>query len=189
MRKLQLLSAHACSCNETEVATTVTIEQLAEHLSQVLDDVPPHHLNHSEDEESSSASEAEPEPEKTKKNEEKNSKNKKKPKKMEKSQKPEKKGGRSHHVQVRCHIPGCSPRVFDIKRHLQTHLKREEIHEDDIDSYAEIMRHGKQKTLVSSGNPSKRGRHQCAGGRNGAPCRSVPPFASAWTNICSTYTI
>ena len=82
MHKLQLLSPHACSCNETEVATTVTIEQLAEHLSQVLDDVPPHHLNRSEDEESSSASEAEPEPEKTKKNEEENSKHqKKKPKK------------------------------------------------------------------------------------------------------------
>ena len=90
---------------------------------------------------------------KQKKNEEKNSKNKKKTKKMEKSQKPEKKDGRSHHVQVRCCIPGCTARVFDIKRHLQTHLKHEEIHEDDIDSYAEIMRHGKQKTLVSSGKP------------------------------------
>ena len=50
-----------------EVATAVTIDQLAEHLPQVLDDVPPHHLNRSEDVESSSASEAEPEPEKTKK--------------------------------------------------------------------------------------------------------------------------
>ena len=61
-----------------EVATTVTIEQLAEHLSQVLDDVPPHHLNRSEDEESSPASEAEPEPEKTKKKKGKTTKPRKK---------------------------------------------------------------------------------------------------------------
>ena len=42
---------------------------------------------------------------------------------MEKSQNQEKKGGRSHHVQVKCRIPGCSARVFEIKRHLQTHLR------------------------------------------------------------------
>ena len=85
-------------------------------------------------------------------------KNKKKPKKMEKPQNPEKKGARGHHVQVRCRIPGCSAWVCDIKRHLRTHLKREEINEDDIDSYAEIMQHEKQKSLVSSGNSSKRGK-------------------------------
>ena len=77
---------------------------------------------------------------------------------MEKSQNREKEGGRSHHVQVKCRIPGCSARVFEIKRHLQTHLKRNEIHAHDIDSYVEIMQHGKQKTLVSSGNPEKRGK-------------------------------
>ena len=68
-----------------EVATAVTIDQLAEHLAQVLDDVPPHHLNREEDVESSSASEAEaeaePEPEKTKKKKEKIQKIKKNPKK------------------------------------------------------------------------------------------------------------
>ena len=64
-----------------EVATAVTIDQLAEHLAQVLDDVPPHHLNRSEDVESSWASEAEPEPEKTKKKKKKIQKIKKTPKK------------------------------------------------------------------------------------------------------------
>ena len=59
---------------------------------------------------------------------------------------------------MRCRIPGCDARVCDIKRHLRTHLKRQEINEEDIDSHAEIMRHGKQKSLVSSGNPSKRGK-------------------------------
>ena len=69
------------------VATTVTVENLAELLSEVLKDVPPHYLDRSEDEESSSASEVEPEPEKTKKNEQKNSKNQKKPKKIAKAKK------------------------------------------------------------------------------------------------------
>ena len=71
------------------VATTVTVENLAELLSEVLKDVPPHHLDRSEDEESSSASEVEPEPEKTKKMNKKNQKTKKNPKncKSQKSQK------------------------------------------------------------------------------------------------------
>lgn len=71
------------------VATTVTVENLAELLSEVLKDVPPHHLDRSEDEESSSASEVEPEPEKTKKMNKKNQKIKKNPKncKSQKSQK------------------------------------------------------------------------------------------------------
>ena len=71
------------------VATTVTVENLAELLSEVLKDVPPHHLDRSEDEESSSASEVEPEPEKTKKMNKKNQKIKKTQKncKSQKSQK------------------------------------------------------------------------------------------------------
>ena len=135
------------------VATTVTVENLAELLSEVLKDVPPHHLDRSEDEESLSASEVEPEPEKTKKI--KKSKNQKNPKKLQKPKKPEEKGGRSHHVEVKCRIHGCSVKVFDIRRHLLTHVKRKKLHADDVNTYAEIMRHGKQKTLISSSNPKK----------------------------------
>ena len=72
------------------VATTVTVQNLAELLSEVLKDVPPHHLDRSEDEESSSASEVEPEPEKTKKMNKKNQKIRKNPKNC-KSQKRQKK--------------------------------------------------------------------------------------------------
>ena len=86
-------------------------------------------------------------------------KNQKIQKKSKKPKKPEKKvQGRSHHVQVKCRIPGCGVKVRDIRRHLVTHVKREELHADDVNAYAEIMRHGKQKTLFSTGNPEKRGK-------------------------------
>ena len=80
---------------------------------------------------------------------------KKNPKKLQKPKKPEEKGGRSHHVEVKCRIHGCGVKVFDIRRHLLTHVKRKKLHADDVNTYAEIMRHGKQKTLISSSNPKK----------------------------------
>jgi len=76
---------------------------------------------------------------------------KKKPKNLEENEQ-----GRSQHVKVKCRIPGCGVNVCDIRRHLLTDVKRKELHADDVNAYAEIMWHGKQKTLVSTGNPAKR---------------------------------
>ena len=163
------------------IATTFTTENLAEILSDVLKDILPHDLNRSEDEEgSSSASEVEPEPEPKKLK-----KNQRNAKKSQKPQKPEKKeDGRSHHVQLKCRIPGCVVKVFDTQRHLLTHVKRKELHADDVNPYAEIMPHGKQNTRSPPATLKKERKHQFAGRRNGDPCRSVTPSASAWISIC-----
>ena len=123
-----------------EIATNCTVEELAHTLSMVLADVHPAHLSREEDFDSELSMEKEEEEEpqckKRKKNEEKNKK------------KEEQKEGRSHHVRVKCKIAGCDEKVQDIRQHLKMHIKNSELHPEDLDAYTEIMRHGKQKTLV-----------------------------------------
>ena len=104
----------------------------------VLADVPPAHLSRSEDFDlETSTEEEEPQCKKTKKNEEKNQKQAEKPPKKEKER-------RSHHVRVKCRIAGCDAKVQDIRRHLRMHVKNKELHPEDLDTYTEIMHHGKQ---------------------------------------------
>ena len=104
------------------IATTCTVEHLANIMSIVLADVPPSHLNKSEDFDSSSSSssssessEEDPSPKKTKQ------KNKKKLKKTTKKE--EKAETRSHHVHTWCPMPGCKAMFCDIRRHLMVHIK------------------------------------------------------------------
>ena len=86
-----------------------------------------------------------------KKNEEKITKSAKKTKKEEMSE------THSHHVRTRCRIHGCEAVVSDIRRHLLVHVKQGQLHPEDIDSHAEVMRHGKRKHVVSKSNPEVRG--------------------------------
>lgn len=64
---------------------------------------------------------------------------------------------RSHHVRTRCRIHGCEAVVYDIRRHLLVHVKQGQLHPEDVDSHAEVMRHGKRKHVVSKSNPEVRG--------------------------------
>lgn len=92
------------------------IETLADILSMTLLDVPPAHLNRSEDFDEETLSEGGPEPKKTQKFPEKNSKPEKKPKKSKKSENPEeKRKERSHYIRAKCLIPGCAATVCDIR--------------------------------------------------------------------------
>lgn len=66
--------------------------------------------------------------------------------------------GRKHHVRVRCRVPGCDAHVFDIRRHLKVHVARSEVSRDILEARAQVMLHGKKKTLTSLGNPEVRGK-------------------------------
>ena len=66
-------------------------------------------------------------------------------------------GTRSHHVRIRCRIPGCEAVVCDIRRHLMVHVKAEQINQADVEGIAEVMRHGKRKHVIARGNPQVRG--------------------------------
>ena len=39
---------------------------------------------------------------------------------------------RSHHLTVKCRIPGCGLKVKDIKRHLKTHVTKKQLDETDV---------------------------------------------------------
>ena len=133
------------------------IETLADILSMTLLDVPPAHLNRSEDFDEETLSEGEPEPKKNKKIPEK-IQNLKNPKKSKKSENPEeKRKERSHYIRVKCLIPRCDATVCDIRRHLKVHVKNGQLNPDDLEPFSEIMRHGKRKTLLSTGNPEVKG--------------------------------
>ena len=64
---------------------------------------------------------------------------------------------RSHHVKTRRCIPGCEAVVWDIKCHLRVHAKRGELHTNNVNGHAEIMRHGERKFVTSANNPEIRG--------------------------------
>lgn len=63
----------------------------------------------------------------------------------------------SHHFRTRCRMHGCEAVVCDIRQHLMVHVKQGQLHADDVEGYAEVMRHGKRKHVVSKGNPEVRG--------------------------------
>lgn len=65
---------------------------------------------------------------------------------------------RSHRVKTWCCTPSCEAMVCDTKRHLRVHVKRGELHPDDIDGHAEIICHGKCKFIASANNPEIRGK-------------------------------
>jgi len=50
---------------------------------------------------------------------------------------------RSHHVTVKCRVPGCGLRVKDIKRHLKSHVTRKQLEESDVPRAAAILKAGK----------------------------------------------
>ena len=50
---------------------------------------------------------------------------------------------RSHHVTVKCRIPGCGLKVKDIKRHLKTHVTKKQLEESDVPRAAAILKAGK----------------------------------------------
>ena len=158
LQSLTWIARHHYRRELPTIATTCTVEDLAEMMVAVLEDVPPSNLNKEEDVDSSSSSESEeeePAPKKIKKTKEK----------IEKPQKPAKKTGneemeetRSHHARSRCRMPGCEAVVCNMRRHLkQVHVKQGELNEDDVDGCVEVMRHGKRKHVLSRGNPEVRG--------------------------------
>lgn len=51
---------------------------------------------------------------------------------------------RSHHPRVKCRMPGCKVVVGDIKRHVLTHAKKQEIEDDDVLRAVAIMKVGKK---------------------------------------------
>ena len=55
-------------------------------------------------------------------------------------------------------MPGCEGVVGDIKHHLMVRVKRGGPHTDNVDSHAEIVRHGKRKFVTSANYPGIRGR-------------------------------
>ena len=40
------------------------------------------------------------------------------------------------------------------------HVKKGELHPEDVESYAEVMRHGKRKHVIAKGNPEGQSRSQ-----------------------------
>ena len=157
LQSLTWIARHHYRSELPTIATTCSVEDLAEIMAAVLDHVPPSHLNKNEDVESSSTSELEEE-------EEEEPAPKKIKKQKEKIEKPEKNTGKeementhSHHVCTRCRMPCCEAMVCDIRRHLMVHVKRGEVDADDVDGCVEVMRHGKRKYVVSKGNPEVRG--------------------------------
>jgi len=49
---------------------------------------------------------------------------------------------RSHHVTVKCRIPGYRRKMKDIKRHLKSHVTRKELEESDVPRAAAILKAG-----------------------------------------------
>ena len=136
LRQAAHIARHHYKREFPEITTTCTVEELANTLSMVLEDVPPAHLSRREDFDSDTSTEEDvPQCKKTKKNEEKNQKQEK----QEKPRKKEEKEGRSHHVTVKCRIAGCDAKVQDIRRHLRMHVKNNELHPEDLDTYRNYM--------------------------------------------------
>jgi len=128
------------------------VEDLAEMMVAVLDDLPPYHLNKNKDVDSSSPLEEDPAPKTIKQNKGKFEKPERK-----KNRKEEMAETRPHHVRTSCRMPRCESVVCEIRRHLMVHVKWGELDANDVDGYVEVMRHGKRKHLVSKGNPEVRG--------------------------------
>ena len=149
LQSLTWIARHHYKKELPPVATTCTVEDLAEMMAAIVDQVPPPHLNRAEDvTASSSGSESEePASKKIKKTKEKTTK---KEKKETQEEKEEMKATRSHHVRTRCLIPGCEAVVCDIRRHLMVHVKREEIEQDDVEGIAEAWQ---KETCRCKGEP------------------------------------
>lgn len=60
------------------------------------------------------------------------------------------------------------------------HVKKGELHPEDVDSHAEVMRHGKRKHVVAKGNPEVRGtaKKQKKRKKSGVQSRTVRRCAS-----------
>ena len=158
LQSLTWIARHHYKKELPPIETTCTVEDLAGMMAAIVDQVPPPHLNRAEDvTASSSESESEEEEPASKKIKKTKEKSTKKQKKQKQEEKEETEATRSHHVRTRCRIPGCEAVVCDIRRHLMVHVKRQEIHEDDVEGIAEVMRHGKRKHVVAKGNPEVRG--------------------------------
>ena len=88
---------------------------------------------------------------------------------------------RSHHVRTGCRIHGCEAVVFDIRWHLMVHVKQGQLHPDEVEGHAEVMRHGKRKHVVSKGNPEVRGTEKKRK-KNGVQSQNARWCASDLTN-------
>ena len=53
---------------------------------------------------------------------------------------------RSHHKLLKCHMPRCSEKVGDIKRHFLTHVKKKEIEEHSVPKALAIIKAGKKRS-------------------------------------------
>ena len=98
LQSLTWIARHHYNKELPPIATTCCVEDIAEMMALVLEDVPPPHLNKAEDFDSAtseSEEKEEPTPKKMKKKEEKIKKSEKKQKKEEESE------TRSHHVRTR----------------------------------------------------------------------------------------
>lgn len=69
---------------------------------------------------------------------------------------------RSHHKRRHCQVPGCDFHGLDLKRHMQVHVRKGEISQDNVTRLSSIMSKGSKqrgKTLQKNkGGKPKRGR-------------------------------
>ena len=90
-------------------------------------------------------------------------------------------------MKTRGRMPRCEAVVCDIKRHLRAHVKRDELHTNDTDGHAEIMRLGKRKFMTSANNPEIRGRKPRTRRKKGALWLAVRSSAQGYKHLLSTH--